>query len=211
MSQEAAVSQEAVVSKEHEGDAPRGRPRDEAREQAILDAAIALVAEIGYDAMSMEAVASRAGVSKATIYRRWTGKTELVADAIARMHPTDELAEPDDTGSLRGDLMTLILTMFAKVSGIDGGLFCGLAVAMRADSELGRLLDKGKREYNERIQELIVSRARARGEIPPSVDPPQLMDVVMGVSLLHLMSGRPLDSEFADYLVDRVLMPLLRS
>jgi AcrR family transcriptional regulator len=161
--------------------------------------------------MSMEAVASRAGVSKATIYRRWAGKTELVADAIARMHPQDEFADPEDTGSLRGDLMALISTMFAKISGIDGGLFCGLAVAMRADSELGRLLDKGKRDYHERIQGLVVSRAKARGELPASADPPELMDVVVGVSLLHLMSGRPLDSEFADHLVDRVLMPLLRS
>jgi AcrR family transcriptional regulator len=200
-----------VVTKELEADAPRGRPRDEAREQAILDAAIALVAEIGYDAMSMEAVASRAGVSKATIYRRWNGKAELIADAIGRMHPQDEFADPDDTGSLRGDLMALISTMFAKISGIDGGLFCGLAVAMRADSDLGRLLDEGKRDYHERIQRLIVSRAQARGELPGSAEPPQLMDVVVGVSLLHLMSGRPLDSEFADYLVDRVLMPLLRS
>jgi AcrR family transcriptional regulator len=200
-----------VLSKELEVEARRGRPRDEIREQAILDAAIALIAEIGYDAMSMENVASRAGVSKATIYRRWPGKARLVADAISRQHPEHALADPEDTGSLRGDLAALISTMFAKISGIDGGLICGLAVAIRADSELGRLLDQGKREYHERIQELIVSRAKARGELPPSADPPELIDVVVGMSLLHLMSGRPLDSDFADHLVDRVLMPLVRS
>src|SRR5579863_5183615 len=96
---------------------PRGgRPRDDAREQAILDAAIDLLAEVGYEAMSIEAVAVRAKSSKATIYRRWPGKAELVADAIRRRtEPT--LADLPDTGSLRGDLLALVELMCTSMAG----------------------------------------------------------------------------------------------
>src|ERR1700752_4704934 len=87
-----------------------GRPRDEGREQAILDAAIDLVAEIGYDAMSIEAVATRARSSKATIYRRWPGKAELVAEAMRR-RSEPVLEDLPDSGSLRGDLLTLVQRM----------------------------------------------------------------------------------------------------
>src|SRR5580693_10631580 len=88
-----------------------GRPRDEGREQAIRDAAIELLAEVGYDAMSIEAVAVRARSSKATIYRRWPGKAELVAEAIRR-RSEPALQDIPDTGSLRSDLRVLVQRMF---------------------------------------------------------------------------------------------------
>ena len=194
-----------------ESESPRaGRPRDEAREQAILGAAIDLIVSVGYDAMSMEAVATRAGVSKATIYRRWSGKAELVADAIRGLDEGNHV-DPPDTGSLRGDLLALTRTLFANLSGADGGLVCGLAVAVRADAELGRLLGTHKQEYHQRVTSLIVSRARSRGELPTSVAPPELMDIALGVSLFRIMSGELLDDPFAAYLVDRVLIPSIRS
>src|SRR3954468_25112873 len=85
----------------------RGRPRDPRRRQAILDAAVHLLAEVGYDRATVEAVAARAGVSKPTIYRRWPGgKAEIVADAI-RAKRADGAVLPD-TGSLRGDLLAML-------------------------------------------------------------------------------------------------------
>jgi AcrR family transcriptional regulator len=121
-------------------DRPRGgRPRNEAREQAILEAAVELLTDVGDDAMRIEAVAVRAKSSKATIYRRWRGKAELVADAIRR-RTEPALEDLPDTGSLRGDLLTLAQRMFAGIEGADGGLMCGLAVAVRSDAEFGRLL-----------------------------------------------------------------------
>jgi len=188
----------------------RGRRRDESREQAILDAAVELIVTAGYDAMSIEAVASRAGVSKATIYRRWAGKAELVADAVRRMGDGTH-ADPEDTGTLRGDLLAMSRTVFANLVGADGGLVCGLAVAVRADPELGRLVADHKRAYRQRVTELIVSRAEGRGELPTGTEPPELIEIAAGVSLLRIMSGEPLDDPFADYLVDRVLIPSLRS
>ena len=73
------------------------------RDAAICDATLALLAEVGYDRMSMDAVAARAKASKATIYRRWPGKQELVLDAVRSRAPG--MAVPEDTGSLRGDLL----------------------------------------------------------------------------------------------------------
>ena len=77
-----------------------GRPRSEASHQAIIRATLELLLETGYRALTMEGVRTRAGVGKATIYRRWSSKEELVRDAIVSMH--DDLQAPD-TGSLRGD------------------------------------------------------------------------------------------------------------
>ena len=81
-----------------------GRPRSEASHQAIIDATLELLVEGGYGALTMEAVRTRAGVGKATIYRRWASKEELVRDAIVFLH--EEFDAPD-TGSLRGDYEAL--------------------------------------------------------------------------------------------------------
>jgi AcrR family transcriptional regulator len=186
-----------------------GRPRDEAREQAILDAAIELLSEVGYDAMSVEGVAVRAKSSKATIYRRWPGKAELIADAMRR-RTEPALADLPDTGSLRGDLMALVQRMFAGIEGSDGGLICGLAVAARTDAQFGRLMASHLHEHKLRPVASIVSRAEARGELIPGTDPALVLQVAPGVALFHQMSGEPLDAAFAAHLVDRVLIPLLR-
>jgi AcrR family transcriptional regulator len=186
-----------------------GRPRDEGREQAILEAAIELLAEVGYEAMSIEAVAVRARSSKATIYRRWPGKAELVAEAMRR-RTEPALEDLPDTGSLRGDLLALAQRMFTAMKGPDGGLICGLAVAVRSDPEFGRLLAAHTYEYKLRSLAGVVSRAVARGELPSGADPKLILQVAPGVALFHQMSGEALDAAFAEYLVDRVLIPLLR-
>jgi len=186
-----------------------GRPRDDAREQAILDAAIDLVAEIGYDAMSIEAVATRAKASKATIYRRWPGKAQLVAEAMRR-RSEPVLEDLPDTGSLRGDLLGMVQRMFDGINGVDGGLICGLAVAVRSDAEFGRLMSSHLHEQKLCSIAAILSRAEARGELPPGIDPSLVLQVAPGVALFHQISGEPLDAAFAEHLVDRVLIPLLR-
>src|SRR3954469_17088186 len=96
-------------------DAPtRGRPRDPQRRQAILDAALTLVAEVGYDRTTVDAIATKAGVSKPTLYRRWPhGKPELVADAIRKRNA--EASRTPDTGSLRGDLLALTALLTGRL------------------------------------------------------------------------------------------------
>src|SRR5262245_58584483 len=117
---------------------PRGRPRDPQRRRAILDAALALIAELGYDRTTIDAIAGRAGVSKPTLYRRWPhGKPELVADAI-RERRADAGATPD-TGSLRVDLLALVEIQTGQLLE-DVHLACGLLTALRTSPELAALM-----------------------------------------------------------------------
>ena len=86
-----------------------GRKRDHTRDPEILDAALDVLAETGYDGMTIDMVAARAKAGKATLYRRWASKSELVLDAVACMKSSDvDLASPPDTGTLRGDLVALV-------------------------------------------------------------------------------------------------------
>jgi AcrR family transcriptional regulator len=190
---------------------PRGgRPRDEGRDQAILEAAVDLLAEVGYDAMSIESIAARAKVSKATIYRRWPGKAELVVDALRSRHEP-HMVDPADTGTLRGDLLAFVNNMLEQIAGVDGALICGMATAVRADAQLGPMLLADKKAHSERVAALLLSRAQSRGELPADADPGPILTVAPGVALLRQMTGEPLDQAFAEHLVDHVVIPLLRS
>jgi AcrR family transcriptional regulator len=86
-----------------------GRPMDVTRDADILDAALDILAEEGYERMTIDMVAARAKAGKATLYRRWPSKTELVIDAVACMKNSSiDYANLPDTGTLRGDLVALI-------------------------------------------------------------------------------------------------------
>jgi AcrR family transcriptional regulator len=88
--------------------ARRGRKRDHSRDAETIDAALEVLAEVGYAGLTMDAVAARAKAGKATVYRRWPSKAELVVEAITRMNRTQvDLEQPLDTGTLRGDLLGL--------------------------------------------------------------------------------------------------------
>src|SRR3954451_9211881 len=104
----------------------RGRPRDPRRREAILRAAVELVAEVGYDRMTVESLAARAGVSKPTIYRRWPGgKKDIIVEAI-RVRHADADALPD-RGSLRSDLLALLALMVDHIdedAHVAAGLIC---------------------------------------------------------------------------------------
>ena len=86
-----------------------GRKRDHTRDPEILDAALEVLAETGYDGMTIDMVAARAKAGKATLYRRWSSKGELVIDAVACMKKGDlDYSQLPDTGTLRGDLIAMI-------------------------------------------------------------------------------------------------------
>ena len=114
-----------------------GSKLDPEREQAILNATLELLAETGYEALRLDAVASRAKASKATLYRHWPGKAELVVDAV-RCFEQDDVADEVDTGSLRGDVLATLTAMRDMMSGEMGQLIAGLVVPMQRDAELAR-------------------------------------------------------------------------
>ncbi|TVT52479.1 TetR/AcrR family transcriptional regulator [Amycolatopsis rhizosphaerae] len=183
--------------------------RGEAREEAILGATVALLAEVGYDRMTMDAVAARARASKATIYRRWPGKAELVVAAVRRRSGSPPVAPPD-TGTLRGDLLAVLNSMRATLGGQDAALLFGLLLAMRRDPELARTVrgqvidDKGV-AFGE-----VLRRAAARGDLPPGLDGVAFVEIGSAMLFHRLfVTGEPLDEPFLAHLTDDILLPLL--
>jgi AcrR family transcriptional regulator len=184
----------------------RGRPRSERARQAILEAASELLLARGLSAVSMDAVAERAGVSKATIYRWWPTKETLALDALytewaaARPHPRD-------TGSLRGDLLSL-LRPWARLAGSRpyGRVVAALLTEAQTDPVFAA-------EYRERFVEPrrqqareIFRRAIERGEIPADTKVEVALDLLYGPLYHRLLHGHaPLNDRFVREVIDLVL------
>jgi AcrR family transcriptional regulator len=185
----------------------RGRPRDPRRREAILAAAVALVGELGYDRVTVDALATRAGVSKPTIYRRWPGgKQEIVVEAIRakRSHGADL----PDTGSLRGDLFALLRPVVDSLEE-DMHLAGGLISQLRSSSELQALFREEVVADERRRYETLLARAQARGEIRGPVTP-LFADVAGSVIFSRaLIAGEALDTTFLEALIDEVLLPIV--
>lgn len=184
-----------------------GRPRDPAREAAILAAVLELVAEVGYGRLSIEAVAQRAGASKATLYRRWTNKRDLVVAAVKAGPASTEVVV--DTGSLRGDLLVLCRHLVATLRSSEGGLVLGLLQAGLEDPELCRLLEETVGPTGAALPPEVLRRAVARGELPETAHPFAFEEVTGSVLILRMLNGLPVDEAYLQLLVDAVLIPAL--
>jgi AcrR family transcriptional regulator len=178
------------------------------RDAAICDATLALLAEVGYDRMSMDAVAARARASKATIYRRWPGKRELVLDALRSRAEQRPLAA--DTGSLRGDLIATFRAMAEGVAAEDAELMAGVLRAMRCTPELGDCVRDQVLDSKVAALREIVGRAVARGELPDDADPRLAHEVASALWIQRvLVVGGRVDDDFISHVTDDVLIPLL--
>ena len=178
------------------------------RDVAICDATLALLLEVGYDRMSMDAIAARAHASKATIYRRWPGKQELVLDAVKARGVGLMVAE--DTGSLRGDLVATYRSAVHGSAADDADLIAGVLRAMRTAPELADCVRSQVIESKCDVSRIIVARAVARGELPAETDPLILHEVASALWFHRvLVVGGPVDDAFIAHVVDDVLMPLL--
>ena len=186
-----------------------GRPRSEAREQAILDAALELLVEVGYDNLSMDALADRARASKATIYRHWSGKAEVVAEAM-RCRATHN-SVPPDTGSLRQDLLSMFTEMCDAMTEDGGGLVAGVLWAMQSDPVLAGLVREQILERKQAVAAAVVRQAIARGELSPTADPRVVAEVLPAmVFMRRLITGERLDDEFVTHVIDDILIPSLK-
>jgi AcrR family transcriptional regulator len=186
-----------------------GHPRrGRGRESAIREAALELLAEVGYDRMSMDAVAARAHASKATIYRRWPGKSELVLDAV-RCRAADDL-DPPDTGSLRGDLLATLRVMIDGMGSADADLMAGMLRAMQSAPELAACVRAQLIEQKRYVARTLVARAVSRGEISAATDPEVFHEIAPALIFFRLVVLRaPVDDAFLAHIVDDVLIPLL--
>ena len=185
-------------------------PRREDRTDAILDAALRLVAEVGYDRMTMDAVAARASASKATIYRRWPGKAELVIAALSRHRPGD--AATPDTGAVRTDLVQTLASMRDALAHQDGGLVLGVVNAMRGNPELADIVRHQIVEAKSTLVATVVQRAVVTGELPASANHALGAEVASALVFSRLLvTGQPMDDAELTHLVEAVLLPILMS
>jgi AcrR family transcriptional regulator len=187
--------------------APRGgRPRSEQRDQEILDAALQAFVADGYDAMTIEGIASRIGASKATVYRRWRNKDELVVEAVRR-HAVASVALVD-TGDVREDVRAYLRGMLKAFRGFDGALMIAFTAERIRHPELGKLFDErfvtGRRAHLRRL----VQAAVDRGDLPGDADVELLADVGPAILLQHLaFRPGPLRPDLADRIVDQFFPP----
>lgn len=178
------------------------------QESAIFEAALQLVAEVGFDLASIDEIARRARASKATIYRRWKGKTELVFAALLR-----RAAGPRGMrsgASLREDLVRG-MSGFCADATAQRDLVLGLIPVFRANPERTRVAREQLTELGEETAAELFQRAVERGELPAL--PPEIAKIVeVAEALVYhrlLMTGAPLDAAFVTYVVDRILLPLI--
>ncbi len=190
----------------------RGRPRDTGREESILEATIELLSELGYDRLTMEAVASRARAGKATLYRRWAAKSDLVVDALLSIK-SPPAGETLDTGTLRGDLLAMCCGGAGTLS--DRGLHdvvAGVVTAMRHDPELkasfvARFIEPGAARFAE-----VLRRARERGELRPGIDVELVEMLIPGLVVFRtLLTDEPADPAFVQRVIDEVVLPLVET
>ena len=180
----------------------RGRPRSPEADRAILDAAGTLLAERGLTGMSIEEVAARAGVGKATIYRRWPSKGLLALDAFMIMFRS--LQPPVDSGSLREDLISALRAWVRAVTTTPAGrLLASLIGEAQHDEELhaawrDRVLEPLRAQHR-----VVLERAVARGEISPAVDTDVVLDLFFGAAQHRLLLGHlELTEAFIESTVD---------
>jgi AcrR family transcriptional regulator len=190
--------------------APRpGRKRDHTRDPEILQAALEVLAETGYDGMTVDMVAARAKAGKATLYRRWPSKAELVIDAVACMKQSDiDFANLPDTGTLRGDLVAMI-----KPHAIEDGerklqVMAGLLSMLSRDPGLAQAVNAAIVEPRAKVNRILMRRAADRGEIAADCDIETLSLIAPSMAAYRvLVLKKPVDREFLVSLIDGVLLP----
>lgn len=182
------------------------RPRVEGpREQEILDATLEVLGDVGYDRLTMDAVATRAKASKATLYRRWNGKVSLVIDAL---HSVKSTPEAPDTGNLRDDLIASFCGLGGLTDEKSVATFASVITAISRDQDFAAAFRRDVIGPKSALSQSIFERARDRGEIPASVDIDLLAPALAGIVLhrVYLMGELP-DEALITRVIDQIILP----
>ncbi|MFI5959009.1 TetR/AcrR family transcriptional regulator [Cryptosporangium sp. NPDC051539] len=183
--------------------------RGQARTDAILDAALELVEEVGYSRASVDAIAIRARASKMTVYRRWPNKAELVAEALRRQSE-GSVPRIADTGSLRSDLIATVEAIVLALHGGSRTSLLSLTEAVREDPNLRDLIRAQIEDRCAVDAAVICENAAARGErVDPGLGPLALRITVAHLFTTTLLHGQPPAEPERTMLVDAVLLPML--
>ena len=183
------------------------RPRVEGeREMEILEATLEVLAEVGYDLLTMDAVATRAKASKATLYRRWNSKPELVVAAVM-CHHSDAAAIPD-TGSLRGDLLAAYCGHGGLSDPLARSVLSAVVIAMGRDPEFAEVYRRDFIGPKIALSRAVYERARGRGEVHPDTDLSVFGPALAGI-ILHraFLLGEAVTPEMVGRVLDEVILP----
>jgi AcrR family transcriptional regulator len=182
-----------------------GRKRDTSRDGAILQATLEVLAETGYERMTTDMVAARAKTSKATMYRRWPSKAELVIEAVESLR--DEPVTPvPDTGTLRGDLAALIETFQSPSTTRKFQIMAGLLSILPRDPDLARVVQRRIVQPGTAVMHLLLERAQKRGEIDQGRDLDTLALVAPAMVAYRLIiTGEQVDRQFLTSVINDVL------
>ncbi len=177
------------------------------REEEILDAAVSLLLEVGYDRVTMDAVALRAKASKATLYRRWDSKQALVVDAVIRSKRAAQTAAPD-TGSLRGDLIATFCSGHGHATGESTRILAAVLTAVHTDADFGHAFRTRFLAPKLEVMRGIYERAAARGELAPGLDVSLVGPALAGI-ILHrtYVLGEDITPDLVTRVVDQIILP----
>jgi AcrR family transcriptional regulator len=195
---------DTIVDEAGAEERPRGRPRSAIADQAIRDAAVELFAERGFEGFSVEDVADLAGVSKATVYRRYPSKVDLVVEAGSCL-ATDAITFPD-TGNLRDDVRGLARSLVDAFENTPAGR---VMPVMTFERRRYPELDQGYRRFlsdRKTRTRQVLRRAVERGELPSDTDVGVMSSMLVG-PIFHrlLITQEPLNDAFVDALVEALL------
>jgi AcrR family transcriptional regulator len=190
---------------------PHPRPRVEGdRQVEILEAALAVLGEVGYDRFTMDAVALRAKASKATLYRRWNGKVQLVIDALLHDHEQHHYTEhgPIDTGTLREDLIAAFCGEGGLTDKPEVDAFGAILTAISRDAEFAEAFRTQVLAPKLAGTKALFERAKERGEIRADVDIELLAPALAGIVLhrFFLVGERP-TKELVTNVIDQIILP----
>ena len=182
------------------------RPRIEGdREQQILTATLEVLAEVGYDRLTMDAVAAKAKASKATLYRRWTNKVSLVIEALQHSKGPHEVP---DTGTLRGDLQGVFCGMGGLADHQTVATFASVLTAIARDADFAEAFRRDVAGPKIAVSRQIWERARARGEVRADADLSLLEPALAGIVLhrVFVMGEQP-DADLITRVIDQIILP----
>ena len=181
-----------------------GRPRSAAADSAILQATLELLLDTGYRGLTMEQVRARAGVGKATLYRRYGSKQELVAAAVR--HLNQEIPVPD-TGTVRGDILAVAGSVLAAAARVGAATLMPRMLAESAgDPEMHKIFYENLVAPRRAVMAAVLRRGVERGELRPDLDVELALDLITGPWVYRLLiSGGKLPEVGPEGLVDLVL------
>lgn len=188
-----------------------GRKQDRSRDADILDATLEVLAEVGFAGMTMDMVAQKAHAGKATVYRRWPSKSELIIDAVGRMKRSQvDIENLPDTGTLRGDLLALFKSQSAEAAERRIRAVAGVVSLISHDRSFSDSAHAALVEPWADAHFTLMKRAVDRGEIPASADIQTVCQVVPSMAAYRaLVQRKQFDLEFLVSMVDSVVLPAL--